>query len=330
MKRTTFLKLAGTGVWPGTWLAASARRQPLIKPKRLSPGDTLGLVAPAGIVFEDADFERMERVLTRFGLRVMFAENVRQRERYFSGTDKDRAEGVMAMFTNPDVDGIMAVRGGWGCARIVPYLDFDVIRANPKVYCGFSDNTTLHHAMRAFSGLQTFHGPNGNSEWTHLTRTSFRDVIMEGKAARFQSNRAVETIRTGTARGRLLGGNLTILTTTLGTPYQPELDGAILFLEDIGEPPYKIDRMLTHLHRAGVMQEIRGLIFGTCTNCNDGGGLNFTIQELLHHHTRELNIPVMYNADLGHDDDNFTIPQGALAEMDADAGTFTLTEPAVS
>jgi len=331
MKRSDFLKTLGLSSLPFAMSAAMKRkgRQRLNLPKRLEPGDVVGLVAPAGIIYDESEFDRMQQELANFGLRSVFGDHVRDRYGYLAGTDQNRAADLNTMFDNPDVDGIMAVRGGWGCARILPYLDFQMISDNPKVYCGFSDNTTLHHALMAYSNLQPFHGPNGSSEWTDLTKRSFESVVMKREAAVYRSESDVITINKGKVSGRLLGGNLSILTTTLGTPYQADFENSLLFVEDIGEDTYKIDRMFAHLEQAGVLNQISGLIFGKCTDCSAGTQPTFALLEVLGHYLSRYEIPAVYNVDIGHEPDNFTIPLGAEAELDADTGIITLLQPAV-
>ncbi len=331
MKRTDFLKTLGT-VSVAPWFIGSSdngKIKRLIKPARLKRGDTVGLAAPAGIVFNDDDYIRMRRVLAEFGLRSVFGSNVKNRHGYLAGTDRERAENLNQMFVDPDINGIMAVRGGWGGARILPWLNFKAIARNPKVYCGFSDNTTLHHALAAYCGMVSFHGPNGASEWTDLTRQSFKSVVMDAEKSSYESASTVETITPGKVTGRLIGGNLTILTTTLGTSYQPDFKKAILFIEDIGERSYKIDRMLAHLHHAGALGQLAGLVFGKCTDCSAGPPPTFSIREVINQHIKPLNIPAIFNADIGHEDDNFTLPMGIEAELDADGGIITLLEPGV-
>lgn len=332
MKRSDFFKSAGALAVSSSFIgkAVQAKSKPLrIKPNRLKKGDTIGLVAPAGIIFDSAEFNRMRSVLEEMGFRVKFGEHVRKRHGYFAGEDSERAEDVNRMFANDDVSGILAVRGGWGCAHILPYLDFEMIRKNPKVYSGFSDNTTLHLAILAYSGLVTFHGPMGNSAWSDLTRTYFKEVLMEGKMSAMKSRCDVDIIQGGKAQGTLIGGNLSILATSLGTPYQPDTRGGILFLEDIGEHSYKVDRMLTHLREAGMMNELAGFVFGKCTNCSDGTQPTFSLEQVLKHHIEPLGIPAIYGADISHEDDNFTLPIGLQAELNADVGTITLLEEAV-
>lgn len=304
-------------------------RKNLIKPRALKPGDTIALSAPAGILPDVSGFDRMKADLESFGFHVVFGEFVRRRHGYFAGNDHERALDLNRFFANPEIDGILAVRGGWGCSRILPYLDFDQIRRNPKVFCGFSDNTTLHLALLKNSGLVTFHGPNGSSEWNAFTKNSFKEVVMDGYKAVYHSRSVVRTISTGTAIGPLIGGNLTILTTSLGTPYEPDFSGAILYLEDIGEAPYKIDRMLTHLARAGSLKKIGGVIFGKCTDCGSPESRGFNLDQVLNQHILPLGIPAVSGVDIGHEADNLTIPVGVTAQLHADAGIFSLLEPGV-
>jgi len=301
----------------------------LLKPKRLKVGDTIALTAPAGILYDESEFDRMKGDLESFGFNVVFGEFVRERYGYFAGRDYQRALDLNRFFADPHIDGIISVRGGWGCSRILPYLDFERIRQNPKVYCGFSDNTTLHLAFLAYSGLVSFHGPNGASEWNEFTRCSFREVVMEGKRAQYVSSSQIDTLFAGTAEGPLIGGNMSILVTSLGTPYEPDPAGAILFIEDIGEEPYKIDRMLTHLARAGFLTKISGFIFGQCTDCEPEGSRGFTMKEVIQQHILPLEIPALMGMDIGHDPYNLTIPVGVKASLDADKGVLSLLEPGV-
>ncbi len=331
MKRKDFLKTAGFGMAGLSFINGSSNKDydSLAKPARLKEGDRVALTAPAGIVYDNTEFDRMKEVLESFGFEVVFGEHVRKRFGYLAGTDRQRAEDLNRFFSDPDIDGIVAVRGGWGCARILPYLDFEMIKENPKVYCGFSDNTTLHMAFLHRSNLISFHGPNGTSDWTDLTKNSFRSVLIEGEKSEFHSESDVQLIFPGIIEGRLIGGNLSILTTTLGTDIQPDTEGAILFVEDIGEPVYKIDRMLVHLKQAGMLENLNGFIFGRCTNCPDPSEFHFTLKQILQQHIRPLGIPAVMGMDISHDPDNFTIPQGVRARFDADNKYLKLLEAAV-
>jgi len=333
MRRSDFLTKTSLGalslLGADKWMGRENRSKNLIKPKRLQPGDTVAFSAPAGILYERSDFDKMERVMDGFGFKVRFGEYVRERYGYFSGTDLQRAMDLNRFFVDASVDAIIAVRGGWGASRILPYLNFSSIQSHPKILCGFSDITTLHLAILKECGLVTFHGPNGASEWSELTKDSFKRVLIDGEKAEYISKGRVRTLSPGMAEGPLIGGNLTILTTSLGTPYQPDCSGAILFMEDIGEPVYKIDRMLTHLKGAGLMDGIHGFVFGDCTDCPRPRADHFTLLQILRQHIEPLEIPAVMGVNISHGDDNFTIPMGINAKLDADSGVIALLESSV-
>ena len=337
MDRRRFLAQAG---WAALAPLATPRR--LLKPPRLKAGSTVGLVAPAGVVPDSFDVQLAQEAMAALGLKTKRGRHVMSRHGYFAGRDEDRAADLMGMFADPDVDGIVALRGGWGAARLLGDLDFDVIRRNPKVLVGFSDITTLLLAVYARTGLVTFHGPDGLSTWSRFTAEGFRRVLIGGAAVTMQNptrdddgliqkENRIRTITPGRARGRLVGGNLTILTSLLGTPYLPSFEGHILFVEDIGEGIYRVDRMLTQLRLAGVLEQLAGFVFGQCTRCDpDSDYGSFTLAEVIDDHISPLGIPAWQGAMIGHIRDKLTVPLGVEAEIDAGAGTITLLEPAVA
>jgi muramoyltetrapeptide carboxypeptidase len=312
------------------------------KPRRLRAGDTVGLIEPASASNEAFDLTLVEEAISALGLKPKRAAHLLGRYGYLSGTDTDRANDVNMMFADKEVQAIFAVRGGWGCARLLPYLDYDIIHANPKLLIGYSDITALHMAIAAKCDFVTVHGPNANSSWGAHSVASFKQIVFDGAAPVFQNPTAREdrlvqrkyrtqTIRSGVARGRLLGGNLTVLTALVGTPYLPRFDGAILFLEDVDEAEYRIDRMLTQLGLAGVLKNVAGVVFGQCTDCKDDdrGFGGFTLSNILEQHIAPLGIPAYQGAFIGHLPDQFSIPLGVQAEINASAGTLRLLEPAV-
>ncbi len=325
-------------------LQAAAPANGFVKPRRLRPGDTIGLIEPASASDEAMQLTIVEEVVTAMGLTPKRAPNLASRHGYLGGTDESRAADVNAMFRDPQVKALFAVRGGWGSARMLPLLDWPMIRANPKLVLGFSDITALHMAIAAKAGFVTLHGPNAGSAWGNASVEHFRAIAFDGAAPLLVNpqgteNRLVQrmwrtqTIGGGRARGRLLGGNLTVLTALAGTEYLPDFSGAILFLEDVDEAEYRIDRMLTQLGQAGVLGKVAGVVFGQCTNCTGSsrgryGG--FTVTDLLIHHLGRLGVPAFQGAWFGHIADQFTLPVGAMAEIDADAGTIRLLEPAVA
>ncbi|WP_298917931.1 LD-carboxypeptidase [uncultured Algimonas sp.] len=312
-----------------------------IKPPRLKAGDVVGLVSPASKSLERFEYQISEEVVTALGLVPRRGRYVGEDFGYFAAQDKERASDINTMFADESVKAIMAVRGGWGSARILPFLDYDLIRANPKPLIGYSDITALHLALQAKTGLVSFHGPNAASAWGKRTLEYFHPLLFGGAMPTYtnpvlDSDRLVQrkwrtqTITGGTARGYLVGGNLTVMTALVGTPYMPDTDGGILFLEDIGEAEYRVDRMLTQLGQAGLLSGLKGIVFGQCTDCKTSNGSGFELAEILSQHFKPLGIPVFHGAFFGHMADQFTVPLGIRAELNADNGTLRLLEAAVS
>ncbi|MFC7500211.1 LD-carboxypeptidase [Enterovirga sp. GCM10030262] len=323
--------------------AAASARSPIRKPPRLRPGDVVGLIEPAGFTDDEFDLRLVEENVRAMGLVPKAAPHLLQRYGYLAGKDEARAADVNVFYADEDVHAVFAVRGGWGCARILPHLDFDRIRANPKLLIGFSDITALHLAFAARAGFATIHGPNAASSWGELSWNSFRELAFEAGTPLYRNPEATDdrlvrtrwrtrTLRPGKASGRLLGGNLTVLAALAGTPYLPDFDGAILFLEDVAEAEYRIDRMLTQLALAGILRRVAGVIFGQCTDCRAStpsyGG--FTLSQVLKQHLEPLGVPAFQGALIGHVANQFSIPVGIRAEMDAEAGTIRILEPAVA
>ena len=258
------------------------------------------------------------------------------------GRTVDRAADINRFFADPAIRAVLPLRGGWGASRLLPSLDYDAIRRNPKIVLGYSDITALHMAIAAKTGLITFHGPNGMGRWDEFSVNWVRRVLFDGEAVTLenlhdkgeflvQTENRVQTITPGTARGRILGGNLTVLTAIMGSPYVPDFDGAILFVEDVGEDIYRIDRMLTTLKLAGILDRIRGFVWGTCSECEPGSGFgSLTFEEIFADHIAPLKIPAWQGAMIGHRTPQFTIPEGIEVEIDATAGRIRMLEPAVS
>jgi muramoyltetrapeptide carboxypeptidase len=313
------------------------------RPARLRPGDTVGLVEPAGFSEDAFEVQLVTETVAAMGLRPKLAPHVAARHGYLAGTDRERAADLNAMFRDPSVKAIFAIRGGWGSARILPHLDWRAIRANPKLLIGFSDITALHLAIAARAGFTTIHGPNAASGWGALSLQAFRALAFEGGTPTYSNpesalDRLVQregrtrTFRPGKASGRLLGGNLTVLTALMGTPYLPDFRGAILFIEDIDEAEYRIDRMLTQLALGGVLGRVAGVVFGQCTRCSASSASygGFTLSEVLRHHLEPLGVPAFQGALFGHVPDQFSLPVGTRAEIDATLGTIRILEPAVA
>ena len=327
---------------PPVLSASPDRSAPRRTAPRLRPGDTVGLIAPAGLVADRFGIEGVVATIEAMGLKAKAAPGILAREGYLAGSDEERAAAINAMYADDEVRAIFAVRGGWGSQRLLPLLDYEAIRAHPKLLVGSSDVTALHLALARYGAVPSIHGPNGSHSWPQVAWDAFRALAFEaatptyavplsGGAGLTAGRPAIHTFRSGTARGTLLGGNLSVLCAMVGTPYLPDFDGAILFLEDVNEAEYRIDRLLTQLAQSGLLKRVAGVVFGQCTNCRnpDSAYGNFTLYEVLDHHFRPLGVPAFQGLRFGHIADHLSIPVGCRAEMDAGAGTLRLLEPVV-
>lgn len=323
--------------------AAAAESARFIKPRRLEPGMTIGLVAPASPPSEPERVRYGIDVVKSLGFKVKEGEHLWERNQYLAGSDRQRAEDVNRAFKDPQIDAIFCLRGGYGTMRILPYLDYELIRHNPKIITGFSDITGIINPIHARTGLVTFHGPVAEQTFSDYTLAEYKKVMVNpvapvtiaspppfdaGEGRVDMKNRITKFVG-GKAQGRLIGGNLTLLAHLVGTPYEPDFRDRILFLEDVDEAPYRIDRMLTHLWLAGRLQQCAGIALGKFTRSSDDGN-TFTLEEVFEQRFTELGLPCIRGLMIGHVQDRSTIPLGTLAELDADAGTLTLLEPAVS
>ena len=326
--------------------SVSAAAPPAIKPKRLAAGDTVMLVSPASATFNSMDLQIARESLEALGFKVRAGEHMMERHGNLAGDDKARAEDINRAFADKSVAAVHAIRGGWGSARLLPHLDYDNIRRNPKVLIGYSDITALHLAIQAKTGLTTFHGPIGMGRWDPFSLDYYKRVLFNGEQVTYSNKQGIsternsltqtefrsQTITPGKARGRLLGGNLTVLTAILGSPYVPEWDDAILFCEDVGEDLYRVDRMVTQLKLAGILGKVKGFIFGSCSECGPGDG-NYgalTLEEILKDHVKPLGVPAWQGAMIGHAQPQWTLPEGAQVEIDATAATIRLLESPVA
>jgi muramoyltetrapeptide carboxypeptidase len=321
----------------------------LIRPRHLSPGDTLGIIAPASAPPDPKATDRAAAVLENLGFRIKFAPHVRQRHGYLAGDDRDRASDLMRMFADRKVNAILCVRGGYGTARLLPRLDYSVIRTNPKIFVGYSDITSLHCAFLTKANLVSYHGPMLNSDFVHadmpkFTLQSFLRTLGVNRSpapntchniSEGYRRKTVKVLRRGLAQGQLIGGNLALLCTLIGTPWQPNFKGRILFLEDVGEQPYRFDRMLTHLLNCGLLQQVTGIAIGLNADCTDpkakeGQDYRQTLDDVLRDRLLPLKIPVVTGLPFGHVPHNATLPIGVRATLDAHRGDLLLAEPAVS
>ena len=346
LTRRELLAASGTLAMGVSGLSSSVHAAAIsntVKPKRLRPGMTVGLVTPASNVPEDQELHAAMDLVRSLGFSAEPAVNLFSRTQYLAGTDQQRADDLNAMFANTTIDAIFCVRGGYGSGRLLRYLDYDMIAANPKVIMGYSDITSILNAIYLRTGLVTFHGPIAGGNFSNYTYEQYKKVLIEpvqiariGEPPEFETRPGVvdwenrlTTIVSGVAEGHLVGGNLSLMVTLLGTPFEPQFEGAILFLEDVGEPPYSVDRMLTHLWMAGKLEQLAGIVLGKFTD--DGYDRNtFSMEEVLRNRLEPLGIPTLRGAMIGHVEDKTVVPLGVRARLDADAGALTLLESAVS
>ena len=297
----------------------------IIKPARLSPGDVIGIAAPAG-PFEMDNFERGVAVIKDMGFEVLVPENLQQPERYLAGSDKHRASVLNDLFKAPEVKGIICARGGYGSMRILDLLDFDLPGHHPKIFLGFSDISALISTISTKSGLVAFHGPNITTlgKATPQTKSSFYHAVTSDQPLDIQPENT-RVVSPGKATGIVTGGNLATLCHLLGTPYSPTYRGCLFVMEDIGETPYKIDRMLFQMRMAGCFQGVSGLVLGNFHDC----GSYDAIYEIVANIFEDMQIPILGGFEIGHGEENMTIPMGIQATLDTEQGALVYQEAAL-
>ena len=314
-----------------------------IRPPRLAPGSRVALVAPAGPLLERDDLVRAEALCRALGYEPLLGSNTAERYGYFAGTDEQRLGDLNGALRDPDVSAVWCIRGGYGTTRILDRVDFDALTRRPKPLIGYSDITAILNAATRSSGVVTFHAPMARGAMPPFSRSHFERVLAAPEAAGrlgrlpdapdvlLPRENRIATLRGGVAEGPLVGGNLTLIQCLVGTPHFPEMDGAILFLEDVGEDLYRVDRMLAHLRMIGALDRLAGIAVGRFTELKremSDGALGF--DEVLATYFLPLGVPVAYGFPVGHIDDQWTLPLGVRARLDADAGELELLEAAVS
>lgn len=343
MDRSSFLKslAALTALGSITPLKASALNEQLIetvKPKRLKKGDTFGIIAPAGYITEKMLAETITNIET-LGFKTVYTDRILKRSGYLAGTDKERADDVNEMFARKDVDAIICARGGYGIQRMLDLIDYNVIKNNPKVLIGYSDVTALLYALYRQAGLIGFHGPVGTSTYNAYSSVNFMDALT-CKYERLEmlnfidEIREIITIRSGECEGELIGGNLSLMSSMIGSRYDVDYSGKILFIEEVGEDPYRIDRMLTQMLNAGKLQQASGIVMGRFSKCDldpekPKEEYSFSLQEVLSDRLFPLGVPVVYGFSFGHVVNKLTIPFGIRAKLDVDNLSLTLLESPV-
>ncbi len=302
--------------------------QSLIKPKHLPIGGTIGVVAPAGKV-DLFDLNRGVASLEQSGFKVILGKHLAKSHRYFAGTDRERADDFLEMMQNEAIDAVFCARGGSGSARIIPYIDEVNFPAGhvalaPKIFVGCSDITTLLVYLSQKQGFVTFHGPMVAPSLHISSPLENLLKVLSGEKMEMRAPGAIP-LKQGCAEGILTGGCLTLLCTTIGTPYEIDTSDRILFIEDIGEAPYKIDRMLNYLKALKKFDPIRGLIVGQMPGCEPD-----TLPEIIQETLSDFDFPILFSFPSGHGDSLFTLPFGTPVRMDANETTVTLLSPAVS
>jgi muramoyltetrapeptide carboxypeptidase len=337
MNRRSFLALPALAAVPNSEL-------PLIKPRALKKGDTVGLITPATYVSDPDRLALAVRTVEYFGLKPKMGKNVRKRNGYLGGSIEERLDDLHAMFRDPEVAAVCCIRGGYGSGQLLDKIDYGLIRQNPKVFLGYSDITAMHLAIHKMTGLVTFHGPVIMSGFAEYTQKSFRRALFDTApigpvtnpldSSPLRPSHMLRTVRPGVARGRLTGGNLSLVVSLMGTPYEIDTKGKILFIEDVGEEPYSLDRMLTNLRLAGKFEAAAGVIFGECSGCKPrefqpGFESTLSTGEVVDEILGKLPIPVLSGLTIGHTNDQLTLPEGVMASLDAGRGMLTIEEAGV-
>ncbi len=297
---------------------------PLRQPPLLSEGARVALVAPAGPLRDERDLQRAVDNVQALGWTPVVASNALARAGYFAGDDAHRALELNRALTDDAIDGVWCLRGGYGTTRILDALDYDTLARRPKPVIGYSDITALHAALIARAGVVTYHGPTARAALSEFSRESLYRAVVTG-CDPCGGAPGARTLRSGRADGVLAGGNLALIAALAGTPYAPPFDGAIVVLEDIDEAVYRVDRMVRQLLMSGLLDGARALAFGACTNCpeaSDDGARR--LDDVIAETGDLLGIPTVSGVPVGHIDEQWTLPLGARAVLDADARTLTV------
>jgi muramoyltetrapeptide carboxypeptidase len=309
-----------------------------IVPKPLQIGDKVALIAPAGAIYEKESLEIATENLKALGLEVVLGQYAANKNGYLAGTDAERVADLHAAFADKTVKAALALRGGWGCGRLLPLIDWELLRQNPKIFAGFSDVTTLLNAIYAKTGLVTYHSPMATSVWNNFSVEYFKKILFDNELltwsnpqqkgdALVQLQDRITTIKAGEAIGEMVGGNLTVLCSLLGSEYLPDFAGKILFLEEVNEEIYRVDRLFCQLALAGILDKVAGVVLGKFTNCGHGDRFSsLTLVEVFENYLLPLHIPVFAGSMIGHIPNKFTIPVGIQAKINANQGTITLLE----
>jgi muramoyltetrapeptide carboxypeptidase len=301
-----------------------AKKNIQLLPGRLMPGDTIGIIAPAGH-FDRKKFDKGIVVLKAMGFRIIVPDDLLKKKGYLAGPDIHRASLVNRCFSDSEIKAVICARGGFGSMRILPLLDYELIKKNPKIFVGFSDISALLSAFYTKCGMVTFHGPLVTTlgDASQKTKEAMVSAFSSGTRLEMKPEMGI-TIKRGLVSAPVSGGNLTTLCHLVGTPFKPEFKGHILFLEDKGEAGYRIDRMLTQMKLAGCFDGIAGLALGSFEDCGETDELFGIVDSIF----KEYNIPILAGFEAGHGKNNITIPMGIKAVLDADKKLLSFNEPA--
>lgn len=312
-----------------------AQNKRKIKPRALKVGDKIGIIAPATFTPSAEEIDKAKQFVEGIGLVPVWGKTFSDKTGWKTKPVELRAEEIMEMFANPEIKGIFCIRGGYGSIGIIDKLDYNLISKNPKIFAGFSDITALHLAIRKKSNLTTLHTQmltaNFSSNIEYLKHLLFQTTPVgefKNKSQDEIRKKPFFTIRSGTATGELIGGNLSLIASLIGTNYEIDTDGKILFLEDVGEEPYRIDRMLHQLRLAGKLENLKGLVFGLCTDCDSKSSnvWDKSLLDVLIEHFGNRQYPSFYGLAIGHTPNQFPLPIGVESKIDADDGSIAILE----
>lgn len=290
-------------------------------PPALSAGARIGLVSPSGPLRDATDLDQAIANVRAFGWEAVVGEHVLERDGYLAGSDEHRAGDLNRFARDESIDAIWCLRGGYGAMRLLDAIDYDAFADRPRAVIGYSDITALHAAIGQRANMITFHGPTARAELTTLTRESFTRAMRPTSDSQTLARGGMTTLVGGCAMGRLVGGNLALVSALVGTPYAWELDGAILVLEDVSEHVYRLDRMLTQLRLTGTLERVAGIAFGGFTDIpDDASNVDRSLERVLTEIAEAADVPCVMNFPIGHVPDHVTLPLGAIAELNADNG----------
>ncbi len=348
MKRRNFietLSVASFALLANSSYASSLNvmKSNLIKPAALKKGSRIGVIAPATNVSDPDDIRKINEVANYFEFEIVLGKSMLEGKGFKTKDRHLRADDLNSFFKDKSIDGIICVRGGYGSADILDLIDYAAISANPKVFVGYSDITAIHLAIQRLAGIVTFHGPIMLSAFTDYTITNFTKVLFNNQVIGTLSNPnpkysirnpyPIRTIVAGKATGKLTGGNLSLVCSLMGTKFEIETDGKILFLEDVDEEPFRIDRMLNQLRLAGKFNNVKGIVFGNCNGCTQKSApvaSDFALGDVLNKYFSELKVPSFYGLMIGHTGDQLTLPYSVEAEIDSASGILNILESGVN